>query len=91
MRLLVRHLSPNHLRVPISEFSKKFGSTVKLGIKELIIKEKTGFKELSFLSSNWNLDKKFVLTGELGQVHMAQKKFPFSFMREGETGRGKDH
>jgi hypothetical protein len=26
-----------------------------------------------FLPSNWNLDKIFALTGELGQVHMAKK------------------
>ena len=30
----------------------------------------------SFLPSNWNLDKNFALTGELGQVHMAKKIFP---------------
>ena len=27
----------------------------------------------SFLPSNWNLDKNFALTGELGQVHMTKK------------------
>ena len=28
------------------------------------------------LPSNWNLDKMFALTGQLGQVHMAKKIFP---------------
>ena len=27
----------------------------------------------TFLPSDWNLDKNFALTGELGQVHMAKK------------------
>ena len=29
----------------------------------------------SVLPSNWNLDKIFDLTGQLGQLHMAKKKF----------------
>ena len=38
--------------------------------------------QTSFLPSNWNLDKIFALTGELGQVHMAKKIFPI-FLHEG--------
>ena len=35
-----------------------------------------------FLPSNWNLDKIFALTGELGQVHMGKKYFWNSSMRK---------
>ena len=32
-----------------------------------------------FLTSSWNLDKSFALTGKLGQAHMAKKIFPIFF------------
>ena len=38
------------------------------------------------LPSNWLLDKIFVLAGELGQVHMANKKFPI-FLHAGRVKR----
>ena len=44
----------------------------------------------SLLPSNRQLDKIFVLADELGQVHMANKKFPI-FLHAGRgNGRGKD-
>ena len=35
---------------------------------------------ISFLPSNWNLDKNFAQTGELGQVHMTKKIFLIFFL-----------
>ena len=36
----------------------------------------------SFLLSNWNLDKLFALTSDLGQLHMTKKNFRFSSIWE---------
>ena len=40
------------------------------------LKRLTSLIHTSFLPSNWNLDKIFALTGELGQVYLAKKIFP---------------
>jgi hypothetical protein len=41
---------------------------------------------MSFLPSNWVLDNFFALAGELGQVHMANQKFPI-FLHAGREKR----
>ena len=67
---------PSHLCTTVH---RKAGNNLNgLGLTRI-----TWLIHTSVLPSNWNLGKFFVLTGELGQVHMAKKLFPI-FLHAGK-------
>ena len=54
---------------------KKIPFTYEILCLMYLLKRFTWLIQTLFLPSNWNLNKIFVLTGELGQAHMAKKLF----------------
>ena len=80
---------------PISEFSYYvlrflnhifLSLTFPISLSDFYLTRLTWLTHTSLLPSNWDLDELFALAVELGQVYMANKKFPIFLNAEKGNG-----
>ena len=62
--------------------------TFPISLSDFYLTRLTWLTHTSLLPSNWDLDELFALAVELGQVYMANKKFPIFLNAEKGNGKG---